>query len=113
MLPWESILLLNLPQGLGWNGRHSNHTYHCRGSDRRLDRRMHNCNSVDVPITLIISCVLGDVLIPAYSLPRNVSLVACASFGQFFLGYVWRPMPIYLLELSPVAIRSLIIELTY
>lgn len=34
-------------------------------------------------------------------------------FEQFFVGGVWGPMPIHLLELSPNALRSLMVGLTY
>lgn len=64
-------------------------------------------------LTMLVSCVLGGAIIPAYVLPRNMSLVASAFFEQFFVGGVWGPMPIHLLELSPIALRSLMVGLTY
>ncbi|KAJ5573026.1 hypothetical protein N7450_010010 [Penicillium hetheringtonii] len=64
-------------------------------------------------LTMILSCLLGGAIIPAYILPRNMSLVASAFFEQVFVGGVWGPMPIHLLELSPVALRSLMVGLTY
>ncbi|KAJ5111359.1 hypothetical protein N7532_001894 [Penicillium argentinense] len=64
-------------------------------------------------LTMMISCVLGGAIIPAYVLPRSMSLVACAFFEQFFVGGVWGPIPIHLLELSPIALRSLMVGLTY
>lgn len=64
-------------------------------------------------LTMLVSCVLGGAIIPAYILPRNMSLVASAFFEQFFVGGVWGPMPIHLLELSPIALRSLMVGLTY
>jgi SHS family lactate transporter-like MFS transporter len=64
-------------------------------------------------LTMLVTCVLGGAIIPAYILPRNMSLAACAFFEQFFVGGVWGPMPIHLLELSPIALRSLMVGLTY
>ncbi|KAJ5335297.1 hypothetical protein N7452_007700 [Penicillium brevicompactum] len=64
-------------------------------------------------LTMLVSCVFGGAIIPAYILPRNMSLAACAFFEQFFVGGVWGPMPIHLLELSPNALRSLMVGLTY
>ncbi|KAJ5820191.1 hypothetical protein N7474_005782 [Penicillium riverlandense] len=64
-------------------------------------------------LTMLVSCVLGGALIPAYVLPRTMSLVASVFFEQFFVGGVWGPMPIHLLELSPIALRSFMVGLTY
>ncbi|CAG8097883.1 unnamed protein product [Penicillium salamii] len=64
-------------------------------------------------LTMLISCIFGGAIIPAYILPRNMSLAASAFFEQFFVGGVWGPMPIHLLELSPNALRSLMVGLTY
>lgn len=64
-------------------------------------------------LTMLLSCVLGGAIIPAYILPRNMSLAASAFFEQFFVGGVWGPIPIHLLELSPIALRSLMVGLTY
>lgn len=64
-------------------------------------------------LTMMVSCVIGGAVIPAYILPRDMSLVASAFFEQIFVGGVWGPMPIHLLELSPIALRSLMVGLTY
>ncbi|KAJ5153356.1 uncharacterized protein N7482_009834 [Penicillium canariense] len=64
-------------------------------------------------LTMLVACVLGGALIPAYTMVRSMSLVASAFFEQFFVGGVWGPMPIHLLELSPIALRSLMVGLTY
>ena len=64
-------------------------------------------------LTMLLSCVLGGAIIPAYILPCNMSLAACAFLEHFFVGGVWGPMPIHLLELSPIALCSLMVGLTY
>lgn len=64
-------------------------------------------------LVMITACICGAALIPAYILPRNMSLAAGAFFQHFFVGGVLGPVPIHLLELSPQAIRSLIVGLAY
>lgn len=64
-------------------------------------------------LTMMVSCVLGGALVPAYILPRTMSLVAGVFFQQFFVGGVWGPIPVHLLELSPLALRTLMVGLTY
>lgn len=85
-------------------------------------------------LTMITGCALGGAILPAYVLPHNMSLVATAFFEQFFVGGVWGKfllkghkalqfsvsnskrigvMPIHLLELSPPALRTLLVGLTY
>ncbi|CRG91598.1 Carboxylic acid transporter protein homolog [Talaromyces islandicus] len=64
-------------------------------------------------LVMITACIFGAALIPAYTLPRNMTLTASSFFQQFFIGGVLGPIPIHLLELSPQAIRSLIVGLVY
>lgn len=64
-------------------------------------------------LTMIVGCVIGGALIPAYILPRDMSLVACAFFMQFFVMGAWGPIPIHLTELAPPALRSTAVGLTY
>lgn len=64
-------------------------------------------------LTMLVVCVCGGALIPAYTMPRNMSLTASAFFEQFFVGGVWGPMPIHLLELSPPALRTFMVGFTY
>lgn len=63
--------------------------------------------------TMMCVCIIGGALIPAYTLPHNMNLVASAFFEQFCVGGVWGPMPIHLLELSPPALRTVMVGLTY
>lgn len=64
-------------------------------------------------LTMMIACVAGGALIPAYVLPRDMSLVACAFFMQFFVMGAWGPMPIHLTELAPPALRTTAVGLSY
>ncbi|KAL9619215.1 MAG: hypothetical protein Q9160_006150 [Pyrenula sp. 1 TL-2023] len=64
-------------------------------------------------LTMIIACIFGGALIPAYILPRSMALVASAWAEQFFVGGVWGPIPIHLVELSPPQIRATSVGLTY
>lgn len=64
-------------------------------------------------LTMITGVILGAAILPAYVIPQNMSLVASAFFEQFFVGGVWGVIPIYLLELSPPALRSLLVGFTY
>ncbi|EXJ59258.1 MFS transporter, SHS family, lactate transporter [Cladophialophora yegresii CBS 114405] len=64
-------------------------------------------------LTMLMACVCGGALVPAYIIPRNMSLVASAFFLQFMVGGVWGPIPIHLMELAPEALRTTAVGLTY
>jgi MFS transporter, SHS family, lactate transporter len=64
-------------------------------------------------LAMITACIFGGAMIPAYILPRNMTLVAASFFQQFFVGGVWGPIPIHLIELSPPALRTLTVGVTY
>ena len=64
-------------------------------------------------LTMMVACILGGAMIPAYVLPHNMALVASAFFQQFFVGGVWGPIPVHLIELSPPALRTVTVGLTY
>ena len=64
-------------------------------------------------LAMIVSCVIGGALVPAYIKPRNDDLIATTFFEQFFVGGVWGPIPVHLLELSPPALRALFYGFTY
>lgn len=62
---------------------------------------------------MLMVCVIGRALIPAYTMLRSTSLVTSVFFEQFCVGGVWGPMSIHLLELSPIALRTVLVGLTY
>ncbi|ORY14683.1 carboxylic acid transporter [Clohesyomyces aquaticus] len=64
-------------------------------------------------LTMGIACVLGGAIVPGYVLPRSMALIAPVFFEQFFVGGVWGPIPIHLMELAPPALRTLVVGLTY
>ncbi|KAI0911764.1 carboxylic acid transporter [Ustulina deusta] len=64
-------------------------------------------------LSMITCCIIGAAVLPAYILPRSLDLIASAFFLQFFVGGVWGPIPIHLSELSPPALRSTAVGLTY
>lgn len=64
-------------------------------------------------LTMIFCCVLGAAVLPAYTLPRSLSLIASTFVLQFFVGGVWGPIPIHLSELSPPVLRTTAVGLTY
>lgn len=64
-------------------------------------------------LTMMISCVIGGALVPAYTMPHTMSLCASAFFEQFAVMGVWGPIPIFLLELSPPSLSTLIVGFTY
>ncbi|KAK5016112.1 hypothetical protein LTR60_002561, partial [Cryomyces antarcticus] len=64
-------------------------------------------------LTMMCAAVAGAAIVPAYVLPRDLSLIASVFFEQFFVGGIWGPIPVHLIELSPPALRSLIVGLTY
>jgi SHS family lactate transporter-like MFS transporter len=64
-------------------------------------------------LIMMTACVFGGAIVPAYIFPRNDDLIASTFFEQFFVGGVWGPIPIHLIELSPPHIRTLFYSFTY
>ncbi|KAK5109127.1 hypothetical protein LTR62_007489 [Meristemomyces frigidus] len=64
-------------------------------------------------LAMMVACVFGGALIPSYVFLRNDSLIATVFFQQFFVGGVWGPIPVYLVELSPPELRTFIYGLSY
>ncbi len=65
-------------------------------------------------LTMILACLIGGALVPAYTLSsKDMTLIVPVFFEQFFVGGIWGPIPIHLIELSPPALRTLVVGLTY
>ncbi|KAG5979458.1 hypothetical protein E4U55_005150 [Claviceps digitariae] len=65
-------------------------------------------------LIMIVACILGGALVPAYIIPRHMgTLVATCILEQAFVSGAWGPVPIYLMELSPPALRTTVVGLTY
>ncbi|TKA25313.1 hypothetical protein B0A50_06217 [Salinomyces thailandicus] len=64
-------------------------------------------------LAMMVACVFGGALVPAYMLPRGDVLIAPVFFEQWFVGAVWGPIPVHLIELSPPALRSFTVGVTY
>ncbi|TRX97302.1 hypothetical protein FHL15_001580 [Xylaria flabelliformis] len=64
-------------------------------------------------LSMITCCIIGAAVLPAYTIPRSLALIASAFFLQFFVGGAWGPVPIHLSELSPPALRTTAVGLTY
>ncbi|KAI8630971.1 carboxylic acid transporter [Xylariaceae sp. FL1651] len=64
-------------------------------------------------LSMIVCCIIGGAVLPAYIFPRSLGLIASAFFLQFFVGGVWGPIPIHLSELSPPSLRTTAVGFTY
>lgn len=64
-------------------------------------------------LAMMVACVCGAALVPAFSMLHNNGLIGANFAEQFFVGGVWGPIPVHLLELSPPVLRSLIYGLSY
>ncbi|KAK5742007.1 hypothetical protein LTR17_003515 [Elasticomyces elasticus] len=64
-------------------------------------------------LAMMVSCVFGGALVPGYILLRTDSLIATTFFEQFFVGGVWGPIPVFLVELSPPVLRTFIYGVSY
>jgi SHS family lactate transporter-like MFS transporter len=62
---------------------------------------------------MMCACVCGAAIVPAYIIPRGDSLIASTFFEQVFVGGVWGPIPVHLIELSPPQVRTLFYSFTY
>ena len=62
---------------------------------------------------MICTCFVGGALIPGYVLVKDMNLVATVFFEQMCVGGVWGPIPIYLIEINPPTLRTLLVGFTY
>lgn len=63
-------------------------------------------------LTMLCACMLGAAAVPGFILPRGMSLAAGLFFEQMLVGGAWGPIPVHLVELSPVTLRSLSVGVT-
>lgn len=66
-----------------------------------------------IRLAMMVACVCGGAIVPAYIFPRDNTLIASTFFEQVFVGGVWGPIPVHLIELSPPHVRTLFYSLTY
>jgi len=64
-------------------------------------------------LAMMVACLFGGAIVPAYIFPRDDTLIASVFFEQVFVGGVWGPIPVHLTELSPPVLRTLFYGLTY
>ena len=64
-------------------------------------------------LAMIVACVFGGAFVPAYVIPRHESLIAASFLQQVFVGRVWGPITVHLIELSPSAMRTFFYGVTY
>lgn len=64
-------------------------------------------------LSILVVLVIGALLIPAYLLPQDKSIMAGAFFQQMCVQGVWGVVPIHLIELSPVNFRSFVVGTAY
>jgi SHS family lactate transporter-like MFS transporter len=64
-------------------------------------------------LAFMTACLFGGAIVPAYIIPRDNSLIASTFFEQVFVGGVWGPIPVHLIELSPPHVRTLFYSFTY
>ncbi|SMR45120.1 unnamed protein product [Zymoseptoria tritici ST99CH_3D1] len=64
-------------------------------------------------LTMMVCCVMGGALVAPYVLLRGDRLIAVTFFQHLLGGGVWGPVPVYLVELSPYALRTFFYGVTY
>jgi len=64
-------------------------------------------------LSILVVLIIGGLLIPAYVLPHDKSIMAGAFFQQMCVQGVWGVVPIHLMELSPVQFRSFVVGTAY
>ncbi len=64
-------------------------------------------------LSILVVLLMGALLIPAYVLPHDKTIMAGAFFQQICVQGVWGVVPIHLMELSPIQFRSLVIGTAY
>lgn len=62
---------------------------------------------------VLVTLIIGAALVPAYALPDGKAIIIGAFFEQMCVQGVWGVVPIHLMELSPVQIRSFVVGVSY
>lgn len=63
--------------------------------------------------SMIVICIVGGALIYPYTYTRTHAVTAVAFFEQFCVQGAWSVIPIYILELSPVAFQAFVVGSAY
>jgi len=64
-------------------------------------------------LSMITGSIIGGALLYPYTFTTGKTIIAPAFFGQFFILGVFGIVPIYLSELSPGSLRTLVVGTTY
>ena len=64
-------------------------------------------------LSILVFLIIGALLIPAYVLPHDRTIIAGAFFQQMCVQGVWGVVPIHLMELSPPQFRSFVVGTAY
>ncbi|KAE8324449.1 major facilitator superfamily domain-containing protein [Aspergillus sergii] len=63
--------------------------------------------------SMILICIVGGALVYPYTYTRGHAVIAVSFFEQFCVQGAWSVIPIYLLELSPVAFQTFVVGSAY
>ncbi|CAF1083392.1 unnamed protein product [Adineta steineri] len=64
-------------------------------------------------LSILVVLIIGGLLIPAYLLPRDKTIMVGAFFQQMCVQGAWGVVPIHLMELSPGQFRSFVVGTAY
>ncbi|KAJ3045533.1 hypothetical protein HDV00_009190 [Rhizophlyctis rosea] len=64
-------------------------------------------------LSIILICILGAALLYPYTYISNTGINAAAFFEQFCVQGAWGVIPIYLMEMSPPSIRTMVVGTAY
>ncbi|OAA55864.1 carboxylic acid transporter protein [Niveomyces insectorum RCEF 264] len=63
--------------------------------------------------SVIVMCIAGGALLYPYTFVSSKAVIAAAFFEQFFVQGAWGIVPIHLLELTPDALRTVVVGTAY
>lgn len=64
-------------------------------------------------LLILVTLLIGAALVPAYTLSEGKAIIFGAFFEQMCVQGVWGVVPVHLIELSPVQIRSFVVGVAY